>query len=214
MASLKRGHSFSGEGRGFCTRCIRAQKTCYCSDIVPVRTQIEFVILQHPLEHRNSIGTARMTYHSIENSKLLVGTHFDDNAAVTRLIGNEDNHCVVLYPGAFAQNLSLLSSDEIRCAFPEQKTLVIFVIDGTWPCAKKMLRNSLNLSSLPQICFTPKTESGYRIRLQPNKHCLSTIEAVHHLIGILDPKVDSSNLLKVFHRMIERQIQYTKEALV
>jgi DTW domain-containing protein YfiP len=199
--------------RVLCLRCLRPETTCYCREVQPIRSRFQFVLLQHPLEHRNGIGTARMTHHCLENSKLILGTDFDDNPQIRELLVNPDNYCVVLYPGQNSINISLESTTETEGRFPAGKNWIIFVIDGTWFCAKKMLRRSPQLSLLPQICFTPKTGSEYKIRQQPHAQCLSTIEAVHHLIEVLDPQVNPANLLEVFRGMVARQLKFFQHQL-
>jgi DTW domain-containing protein YfiP len=150
-----------------------------------------------------------MAHLCIQNSRLIQGTEFDDDSRVRELIADPQNHCVVLFPGANSIQIDAADSRTLADAFPENKTLVVFVIDGTWACAKRMVRRSRNLSSLQQICFSPKKESEYRIRKQPDSHCLSTIEAVHRILEILDPSVDPGILLQVFRTMVEQQISYS-----
>lgn len=196
------------KGRNLCLRCLRAEVTCYCKHVRSFRSRFQLVLLQHPREYRNSIGTARITHHCIENSKLIAGAEFDQNQEVNQLLADPKNHCIVLYPGLNSINISQLSPAEIEESFPVGKTPVIFIIDGTWNCAKKMLIRSPKLNQLPQICFTPETGSNYRIRKQPDPQYLSTIEATHRLLTLLDPAVNPANLLEVFEKMVDRQIEF------
>jgi DTW domain-containing protein YfiP len=154
-----------------------------------------------------------MTYHCVENSLLILGSEFDQNEKVNQLIGDSSNHCVVLYPGQTSQNISLKTSEEIENIFPAHKKKIIFIIDGTWSCAQKMLHRSPNLKSLPQICFTPEKKSEYQIRQQPKSYCVSTLEAVHKILEILEPQVNSNNLLEVFRFMIRQQLAHSKQSL-
>jgi DTW domain-containing protein YfiP len=101
-----------------------------------------------------------MTHLCIENSKLIHGTGFQKNSTVNELIADPKNHCIVLYPGANSRNISAHPSEEVQSWFPKDKTLVIFIIDGTWACAKRMIVRSPNLIALPQIGFTPKNRSS------------------------------------------------------
>jgi len=95
--------------------------------------------------------------------------------------------------------------------------LVIFVLDGTWKSARKMLRASPNLAVLPSLCFEPSAPSTYRIRRQPKPHCYSTIEAIHFVLDWFAPRENAGlagapghdNLRAVFHAVIERQLAYT-----
>ena len=199
--------------RPFCIRCLKCQLTCYCAELRPFRTNVQIVILQHPLERRKAIGTARMTHLSIEGSLLIQGKEFMTNTRVNTLIADPKNHCIVLYPGKKSQNISLASDDEIRKSFPSDKKILLFIIDGTWTHAQRMLRLSPNLLALHQICFTPKNRSDYRIRQQPAEYCLSTIEAVHQILGHLESSVNADILLKVFRHMVDQQIQITNDHL-
>jgi len=94
---------------------------------------------------------------------------------------------------------------------PAGRQLSVFVLDGTWKSARKMLRLSRNLASLPMICFEPQSPSNYRIRRQPKAHCYSTLEAIHHVLDLFTPRGSSAhdNLLTVFRSVIDRQLAYT-----
>jgi DTW domain-containing protein YfiP len=95
----------------------------------------------------------------------------------------------------------------------------LFVIDGTWATARKTMRLSQNLRSLPQICFTPPGPSNFRVRKQPRPECLSTIEAVHHSIELLGESVGfdvksrkHDQLLTLFDQFVDRQISYVSSS--
>ena len=190
--------------RHLCTRCLRSESVCYCADITPFETNCRFVILQHPRERRNTIGTARLTHLFLKNSKLIVGGSFDQDEEVNAILNNPDLFSVVLYPGT--DSISIESE-----TIPNgDKTLVIFVIDGTWAQAKTMLRRSPKLNLIPKICFHPTTPSLYTVRRQPHAYCLSTIEATQRLIQILDPKAPSQALIQIFTRLVDFQIECGK----
>jgi hypothetical protein len=159
------------------------------------------------MERRKAIGTARMAHLAIENSTLICGKDFNENKKVIALIEDPKRYCVVLFPGPQSLNLSQIPTENLSGLFPSQKRLVVFVIDGTWASAKRMLRQSPNLLALPQICFTPQRPSEYKIRQQPMKHCVSSIEAVHQLLGILDPSTPADHLLELFRSMVKLQVQ-------
>jgi DTW domain-containing protein YfiP len=196
--------------RNLCNHCLKSEVFCYCEELKPFRANAVIALLQHPLERRRTVGTARMAHLTIENSLLIPGIDFENNDEVNRLIADLSNHCVVLYPGRRSLNISKFAKDEIRNAFPKDKTLVVFVIDGTWACAKTMVSRSRNLVELPQICFTPTRTSEYQFRRQPHALCLSTIEAVHQILEILEPESDPSPLISLFRNMVKKQVTYTK----
>ncbi|MGZ3688386.1 MAG: tRNA-uridine aminocarboxypropyltransferase [Bdellovibrionota bacterium] len=194
--------------RPLCPRCLKSLITCYCGRLQPFRTNLMLILLQHPLERKKAIGTARMTHLSIPGSRLICGKEFTQDREVNALIEDSGNHCVVLFPGPSAHHLCDQRGAPATSWYPPEKRLVIFVIDGTWMCAKRMIRMSPNLAALPRISFDSDRLSEYRIRKQPEPHCLSTIEAVYRILELLDPDADREALLDVFRSMVNQQVEF------
>lgn len=202
-----------------CSRCLQPEVGCYCHLLAPLDPGISFVILIHPIEVRRRIATGRMTYLSLQGSYLISGQDFSMNEQVNALIAHPDHHCVILYPGPHSLDISKGSIGGEGTWIPKGKRLVVFVIDGTWATAKKMMRESKNLQDLPQIGFTPQKPSAFIVRKQPAENCYSTIEAVHQTIELLGAvvgyDVDSrahDSLLQVFSSMVQRQLRHQQQA--
>jgi DTW domain-containing protein len=205
--------------RVICQVCDQPHFSCYCAQISPFDPNISFVILIHPIEVKRRIATGRMSYLSLRNSHLIKGQDYTHDARVNELMADPDYHSVVLYPGPNSQNLSNINGSEKERIFPQNKKLRIFVIDGTWATARKMMRLSENLKSLPRICFTPEKPSNFRVRKQPHPQCYSTIEAIHHTIELVGESRGfclknrlHDRLLTAFEYMVERQLQFIKES--
>lgn len=205
--------------RELCTQCIQPKFSCYCSHIQRFDPKIDFVILIHPIEVRRRIATGRMSFLCLEKSRLIRGQDFTDIPAVNEILADPDRHCVILYPGRNSQNLTHLEADERAGLFPQDKKLTIFVIDGTWLTAKKMMNTSKNLFNLPRICFSPDKPSTFRVRKQPNPACYSTLEAIHHTIELVGDSQgfevqsrDHDRLIHVFHKMVDLQISFIKKS--
>lgn len=203
--------------RELCHRCTQPQFSCYCKHIQRFDSHIDFVILIHPVEARRRIATGRMSYLSLENSFLITGQDYSKNKQVNDLLKDPSRHCVMLYPGVKSTNLSLLSGNERKSLFPIDKRLTIFVVDGTWATARRTVRQSVNLNSLPRICFSPEKPSTFRVRKQPNPACYSTIEAIHQTIELVGESQgfdiqgrDHDKLLHVFDKMVELQLEFIK----
>jgi DTW domain-containing protein YfiP len=175
---------------------------------MPTRTR--FVFLMHPKEFKEEkAGTGRLTHLCLPNSELHMGKSFDTDESVQALLADPRNHCVLLYPGAGACNLS---RGEFAATDLGDRRLVVFLLDATWPLARKMLRLSPSLQRLPRIMFTPTSPSRYVIKQQPQEGCLSTLEAVHELLLVLaqhglDTYPDQMQLLGVFDRMQRFQME-------
>lgn len=178
---------------------------------MPTRTR--FVFLMHPKEFKQEkAATGRLTHLCLPNSELQMGMAFDKHEAVQELINNPRNYPVLLYPGPAAVNLS---RPEHLPAFKEglaDRRLTVFLLDGTWAGARKMLRLCPSLQRLSRIMFTPSAPSRYIIKQQPQAGCLSTLEATHELLLVLsrtglDDYSQPAQLLDVFQRMQDFQIR-------
>lgn len=213
--------------RELCWDCRQPTVGCYCPVIKAFDPKIKFVILIHPVEERRRIATGRMSHQCLINSELIVGQDFSNNRQVNDIIDDPLFSSVILYPGRNSVNLSensnFTSGSTHSCftqrIFLPNKIPVVFVIDGTWATAGKMVRQSSNLNHLPRICFTPPAPSQFRVRKQPKPECYSTIEAIHHTIELLGNKIGFSlnerkhdNLLEVFNKLVETQIRFVQEA--
>jgi DTW domain-containing protein YfiP len=151
----------------------------------------------------------------IRNSFGISGVDFSDDQDANRIIQQPGLFSVVLYPGPGATNLSRVTPRERTALVPAGLELNVFVVDGTWKTARKMVRLSRNLQGLPHVCFDPPSPSAFRIRRQPRADFYSTIEAVHHVIDLFasrdrDPAQlrPHDNLLAVFNSAVDRQLSY------
>ena len=171
------------------------------------------MILTHPIEVRRRIATGRMSHLCLQNSELIVGHDYSRNHKVNAILADDSYHSVILYPGRQSLNISSWSIEEKSGLVPAGKKLAVFVIDGTWNTARKMLHLSSNLKALPQICFTPVRLSTFRVRKQPAPECVSTIEAIHQCIELLGTETrEHDKLLKVFDQLVEQQLVFVKRA--
>jgi len=207
--------------RHLCTTCLQPEFGCYCSKLQRFDPKIKFVILIHPIEAKRRIATGRMSYLSLENAEIIKGQDYSLNSRVNEILADPGFSTAILYPGRNSTNISNFSADDFKAKpiFKAGKIPVIFVIDGTWATAIKTLAQSKNLASVPQFCFTPERLSQFRVRKQPAKECVSTIEAIHQTIEMLGPSVGFSalerthdSLLHVFDYMVERQLEFIRLA--
>jgi DTW domain-containing protein YfiP len=169
------------------------------------------VILIHPKEFKKEKnGTGLFTHLQLKNSSLIMGVNFSQDKQVNKILNDSNIDSYILYPGTGSINLSQKNSKLTQ----NKKNRVIFIIDGTWPCAKKMLKLSTNLHSIPKISFDNTIRSQFLIKQQPYPACLSTIESVHHLLSLLNKKdiesVTLENFLLPFEKMVEFQIKCIK----
>ena len=208
MLSLQEGIK---ETRTKCYKCMRPSSTCICEHISPFQTKTRFIILMHPKEFRKEkVGTGRMTQLQLENSEIIVGVDFTNNDRVNEILRDETKRSFLLYPGINSFNLSVRMNTETISFMG--KTPHIFILDGTWPCARKMLKRSKNLQNLKRVSFDNKITSKFIIKQQPAALCLSTIESIYTVLNLLKEadveRCDTKDFLTPFEKLIDYQLDY------
>jgi DTW domain-containing protein YfiP len=155
------------------------------------------VFLQHPREARMPVSTCRLAHLSLPNSEMHVGLRPEGSPRLEALVRQPGT--MVLFPGRDAV--------DVRALPTPPRTLI--VVDGTWINARKVVERSALLSALPRLGFTPTQPGNYRIRREPAAHCLSTIEAVAHVLEALEGAPGRfTPMLGSFDRMVDLQLGY------
>jgi DTW domain-containing protein len=181
-----------------CWRCRRPASVCYCAALPRLTTKTRVVILQHPRERNVPIGTARMASLCLPESELHVGVRWDSSPALARALGDPARPPILLYPGPGAR--------DILCE-PPPGPVTLVVVDGTWSQAKAVVRDNAVLRALPRYAFSTPEPSQYRIRKEPRAEYCSTIEALMHVLGVLEGEPEAFRaLLHPFRAMIDAQV--------
>lgn len=171
---------------------------CYCARLPRLDTATRVVLLQHTRERDMAIGTARMASLCLPNAELHVGVEWGGHAAVRRALADPARPAILLYPGPDAR-------DVLR--EPPVGPVTLVVVDGTWAQARRVVRDNPVLHALPRYGFVTPEPSRYRIRREPRAEYCSTIEALMHVLGVLegDPARFRA-LLAPFEAMIDAQL--------
>ncbi|MFT6983310.1 MAG: DTW domain-containing protein YfiP [Crocinitomicaceae bacterium] len=164
----------------------------------------------HPKEYqKEKNGTGHMTKLQLENSEIIVGVDFTNNNRVNEILSKEKSCSFLLYPGKDNFNLSTRKSSEINPFLGNNPH--IFLLDGTWPCVRKMLKLSKNLQKLKRVSFDNKIKSKFIIKQQPESLCLSTIESVYTVLNLLKEsdfeQCETEGFLIPFEKMIDYQLE-------
>lgn len=179
--------------RPTCYRCFRPSTACLCAWLVPVRTATTVVILQHPGERRHPFGTVKLLRQMLPSLRYELA----ERAQVRDLRDELEGPVALLFPGPGAQPL--------ESAATAPRTLV--VLDGTWSQARGLYYENEWIRALDCCTLTPRDPSNYRIRREPSRQCLSTLEATQQALAILEPgNPDLSHLSVAFDAMIDGQI--------
>ena len=188
------------EPREVCPRCERPVRVCYCEYLTSIDTKTRVVLLQHPREEDMAIGTARMASLCLPNSELHVGVDFATSPELARALEDPERPAALLYPSDGAVDVF---------TDPPRGPITLVVVDGTWWQARTLVRVNPVLAALPRYAFKAPSPSEYRIRREPDEAYVSTIEALVHVLGVLEGDPEKlRGLLTPFRAMIDKQIAF------
>ncbi|WP_017219658.1 tRNA-uridine aminocarboxypropyltransferase [Moritella dasanensis] len=201
-----------------CTVCDKALAACICQHITKIDSAIELIILQHPSEVKNAIGTARILNLSLPQCQIIIGEDFTGNAQLNDRLNDPTKQCFLLYPSEDSIAAETLAGNENldvdNGALDTHINRTFILLDGTWRKAFKMYQSSVNLQSIPAVRLNAQQQSQYTIRQTSIEGGLSTVEAGFLLLSTLDQdKHKYQPLLTAFEYMINFQIAQMPEGL-
>lgn len=196
-----------------CLECRRRLLTCVCKLIKPFDTHSRFIILMHPMEFKKEkVGTGRFSHLILKNSEIIVDIGFDENKRFQEVLNDPEYESYLLYPGFETIDLG---TDKLRETVKKKAQFI--VIDGTWPCAKKMMKLTKSLHHVPRVSFQPTRVSEFKVKHQPMPGCLSTVESIHQVIldlnrmGLECTEKWHENLMDVFRYTVNQQMELAED---
>jgi DTW domain-containing protein len=177
--------------------------------VAPQKNSIQVVILQHPQEPDKVLGTAALCVRSLQNAKLRIGLSWSSLAKAVGEPEAKPSEWAVIYLGGsgekkLTEEVTVLNrKKEVVEHIPPLRGII--VLDGTWSQAKTLWWRNAWFLKLHRIILQPKNPSLYgRLRKEPRKECVSTIEAVAlTLRGLGESEKVSDALLGNFAKMLE-----------
>jgi DTW domain-containing protein len=179
----------------------------------PIDNRLFVLILQHPQEKKEALATASLTRGLVSRAELVVGLSWPN---LSRALGRsvDPNRWAVLYlgsarPAALGIEQEVLALDRRGEPAADQDGMLhgldgVVVLDGTWKEAKTLWWRNPWLLKLRRLVLNPHRKSRYgRIRREPRREAVSTLEAVALLLKHLDggPEIEAA-LLGALDRLI------------
>ena len=198
-----------------CPRCTKPLAICICDRIEPVQTQLRVVMLQHPQEDDEILGTAKLVELTLPNAQTRGGLSW---GSLDHALGTKD---------ADKDRWAVLAAAKLQVEIPEEAksrpVLVIdrkgrlrdlqrhgldgiIVLDGTWSQAKTLWWRNAWLLRLPRVVLTPREPSMYgRLRKEPRRDYVSTLEAIADVLPALgEPEQARDNLRRLLRTLLQR----------
>jgi DTW domain-containing protein YfiP len=199
-----------------CPRCQKPLPLCICDEVAPIANRIGLLILQHPQEQDRALGTARLTAQHFSNAVVKIGLSWPSLSKALGRQVNDASRWAVLYLGS--AEVADLDTDRDVVAITRkgevaenQRTILdriegVVLLDGTWSQAKALWWRNPWMLKCQRVILGPQHPSRYgKLRKEPRRDGLSTIEAAGMLIARLERRPDIEATLNAsFERMLAR----------
>jgi DTW domain-containing protein YfiP len=202
-----------------CPDCHKPVPLCICDSIEPIENRISLLILQHPQEHDRALGTARLTALHFKNAVLKIGLSWPSLSKALGRPVHDPQRWAVLYLGSakvadldtdrdiVAINRKGEVEDNQRAILKDIEGVVL--LDGTWSQAKALWWRNAWMLKCQRVILGPAKPSAYgKLRREPRRDGLSTIEAAAMLLAVLEKRPDIEVTLSAsFERMLAKYRQ-------
>ena len=178
-------------------------------------TKLRVVVLQHPQEDEETLGTAKLIALTLPNSQIRVGLSW---ASLDHALGTKN---------AKKQRWAVLAASKLPVELPDdvkaQPVILVdrngkvqdldkhgldgvIVLDGTWSQAKTLWWRNAWLLGLPRLVLTPREPSMYgRLRKEPRRDYVSTLEAIADVLPALgEPELARDSLRRLLRTLLQR----------
>ncbi len=183
--------------------------------VAPIENRIALLILQHPQEQDQVLGTARLAAASLTNVTFKIGLSW---ASLAKALGKpaDPKRWAILHlgsakPADFPKGREVVVLDKKGLALPDQEEELahiqgVVVFDGTWSQAKTLWWRNAWVLKGKRVALNPKRPSLYgNLRREPRREGLSTIEAAGFLLSRLEKRPEiETRLNENFQRMLDR----------
>ena len=199
-----------------CPSCGKPQPLCICDSVTPIDNRIALLILQHPQEQDRALGTARLLALHFKDAVVRIGLSWPSlSKALGRQVA-DPSRWAVLYLGS-AKAAALDTDREIIAinrkgeAEDNQRAILkdiegVILLDGTWGQAKALWWRNAWMLKCQRVILNPPAPSRYgKLRREPRRDGLSTIEAAAMLLAGLEKRPDiAATLNAAFDRMLTK----------
>jgi DTW domain-containing protein YfiP len=181
----------------------------------PIDNRVAVLILQHPQEKDEALGTAALTAQSFTRATLKIGLSWP---SLSKVLGRsvDPKRWAVLYLGSakagdLAAGREIVAVDRKGAALADQAAALagiegVIVLDGSWSQAKALWWRNAWMLKCRRIVLGPRRPSRYgKLRREPRRDALSTIEAAALLVSRLENRPEIETKLGAsFDQLLER----------
>ncbi|MEM8995861.1 MAG: tRNA-uridine aminocarboxypropyltransferase [Acidobacteriota bacterium] len=172
--------------------------------IVPLRTKRRIVILQHPREKDEVLGSAKILTESLPKAEIKVGLSWRNFGQAVGAKSEKPGKWAVLFHDRDAKKTRITSPKGAEVDASDLRGLI--VLDGTWSQAKSLWWRNPWLLRLNRLSLHPREPSIYgKLRREPSRRHVSTLESVAAALTLCGENAEiEPTLRRVFRTLVQR----------
>jgi DTW domain-containing protein len=181
-----------------------------------IDNRVFVLVLQHPQERRETLATAAATVAALRRSKLVAGLSWPN---LSRALGHraDPRRWGVLYlgsarPATLDPGREVILLERNGAPVPDPAVILraldgIVLLDGSWKEAKTLWWRNPWLLKLHRLALNPPRPARLgRLRREPRREALSTLEAAALVLRHLEPgPAAADTLLAALDRLMAAQ---------
>lgn len=183
-----------------CGTCRMHATLCICALVPRLRPRTRVTLLVHHREARKPTNTGQLAARCLDRSTVEI---FGQPGRLIEPPIVHDEVPLLLFPDHDALPITRYAS----CDRP----IALFVPDGNWTQARKVRRRGPAFAAIPCVTLPDTGPTEYRLRAEPQRGGLATLEAIARALRILEgaagPEIEAA-MLAVFRVMVERTLWF------
>jgi len=180
-----------------CEDCGLVKGHCICDYEIHLDSKVEFWLLTHENELSRTNNTGRLIENAIETTRVFCWKRNDPPRKLLKLM---EEYVVYLVFSADKEE----DKKRVMDYQPSNKKTAFLILDGTWKEARKMIRKSDYLKTLPILSLNPSQKTDYDLRRNNDAHHICTAEVAIELLKLIGDTNQSDALKNYFDYYLEK----------
>lgn len=178
-----------------CLVCGLVKGHCLCSYSIHIQSDVEFWLLTHENEMTRTNNTGRLIERAIETTRVFQWSRTQPPQEMIDLISDYNVYLIFSAEREDPKRVKTYQASKKKTAF--------LILDGTWKEARKMLRKSDYLKTLPILSLTPISKTSYDLRRNHDEGHICTVEVGIELLQMIGETAQSKALNEYFEYYLE-----------
>jgi len=187
-----------------CRVCGLNEQSCVCEHFQSLSLQTRVDLIVHYKELKRTSNTGRLIEPLLSNHGIWVRGQINESLDYKSIL--KPHHTpILLYP---SDDSLVLSRDKLETLKIKNKPLQLLVPDGNWRQASKVHYRVQEFKGIPRVTLPRGVENRETLlRKEIKEGGMSTLEAIAHVLGVIEGSKVKDHLLKALEIKQLKQLE-------